>query len=84
MASQDLKTNDDTLAIESDALRANLLETATDEAIDASIEAGEEKPLVAGHLREALNEVRPTTLEWLTSLSYLAITTAAWRRVDGA
>ena len=45
----------------------NLVETATDEAIEASIEASAELPLVAGHLRSALKEVRATTLEWLTT-----------------
>ena len=46
---------------------ANLVEMATDEAIEASIEAGEERPLVAGHLRDALKETKATTLEWLTT-----------------
>ena len=45
----------------------NLVETASDEAIEASIETGEEVPIHGDHLRSALKEVRPTTLEWLTT-----------------
>ena len=45
----------------------NLVDTAADEAIDASLKAGEEKPLSAEHLKTALAQVRPTTLEWLTT-----------------
>ena len=38
-----------------------------DFAIEASLDAGVEQPITFEHLREALDEVRPTTLEWLTS-----------------
>lgn len=44
----------------------NLVETAVDEAIDHSIESGEEVPLNQTFVKEALKEVNPTTLEWLT------------------
>lgn len=45
----------------------NLVDTAADEAIDASLGAGEEVPLSAEHLKAALAQVKPTTLEWLTT-----------------
>lgn len=45
----------------------NLVETAVDEAIEASMAEGREQPLTAAHLRSALAETRATTLEWLTS-----------------
>ena len=45
----------------------NLVETAIDEAIEASIEQGRESPLTMQHLRAALKETRSTTLEWLTT-----------------
>lgn len=45
----------------------HLVDTAADEAIDASLEAGEERPLSTEHLKAALAQVRPTTLEWLTT-----------------
>jgi transitional endoplasmic reticulum ATPase len=45
----------------------NLVESAADLAIEASIESGEEVPIGKEHLREALRDVRPTTLEWLTT-----------------
>jgi len=45
----------------------NLVETAADEAIEASIEAGREVEIDDRHLRRALTEVRPTTTEWLTT-----------------
>lgn len=45
----------------------NLVETAADEAIEESIESGIEVPLTTEHLRLALREVKPTTLEWLTT-----------------
>ena len=45
----------------------NLVETAVDLAIEASLESGEEVPLSQALLVEALDEVRPTTLEWLTT-----------------
>jgi transitional endoplasmic reticulum ATPase len=44
-----------------------LVETAVDFAIEVSLEHGREQPITFAHLREALDEVRPTTLEWLTS-----------------
>lgn len=44
-----------------------LVETAVDFAIEASLDAGSEQPVTQAHLREALEEVRPTTLEWLTT-----------------
>ena len=45
----------------------NLVETAVDEAIEQSISAGHEQPVSMQHLRDALAQTRPTTLEWLTS-----------------
>ncbi len=45
----------------------NIVETAADEAIDASIEADEERRISDVELRTALSEVRPTTKEWLTT-----------------
>jgi len=41
--------------------------TAADLAIDATLEAGEDVPINQGHLIEALEDVRPTTVEWLTT-----------------
>lgn len=46
---------------------AEIVETATDEAIDASIERGEEVPLDDSALKSALKQIRPTTLEWLST-----------------
>ena len=46
---------------------SHLVETASDLAIEASLDAGEEVPIGAAQLREALAEVRPTTVEWLTT-----------------
>lgn len=45
----------------------NLVETAVDEAIEESLEAEREVPLTKSHLMRALKEVKPTTLEWLTT-----------------
>lgn len=45
----------------------NLVETAVDLAIEATITTGRETALQQGHLLEALAEVKPTTLEWLTT-----------------
>jgi AAA+ superfamily predicted ATPase len=45
----------------------NLVETAADEAIEASIEEEREVAIDDRHLRRALAEVRPTTSEWLTT-----------------
>jgi AAA+ superfamily predicted ATPase len=44
-----------------------LVETAADLAIEASIEADQEVPISQAHLIEALSEVRATTTEWLTT-----------------
>ena len=44
-----------------------LIETAVDEAIEASIDAGREIDLTMEHLRHALRDRSPTTLEWLTT-----------------
>jgi SpoVK/Ycf46/Vps4 family AAA+-type ATPase len=44
-----------------------VVETAADLAIEASIEADAEVPICQAHLVEALSEVRPTTTEWLTT-----------------
>jgi transitional endoplasmic reticulum ATPase len=46
---------------------AHVVDTAADLAIEASISAEREVPIVMGHLREALAEVRPTTSEWLST-----------------
>jgi ATP-dependent 26S proteasome regulatory subunit len=46
---------------------ANLVESAVDEAIDESLERGEEVSLTAGHLTTAQRDLRPTTHEWLTT-----------------
>ena len=45
----------------------NLIETASEHAIDDSIDRGEEVPINKHHLEAALKEVKPTTLEWLTT-----------------
>ncbi len=45
----------------------NLVETAVDEAIEASLQDGREQPLTMDHLRAALAQTKATTLEWLTS-----------------
>jgi AAA+ superfamily predicted ATPase len=45
----------------------HLVESAIDEAIDASLDAGREVPLTMEHLKAALDDLRPTTLEWLTT-----------------
>lgn len=45
----------------------NLVDTAADFAIEESIEAGGEVAINAEHLKEALEEVKPTTAEWLTT-----------------
>ncbi len=45
----------------------HLVETATDEAIDEALTAGSDVPLRAAHLQKALKDVKPTTLEWLTT-----------------
>lgn len=45
----------------------HLVETAIDEAIEASLQSGGEVPLQQAHLDRALQDVKPTTLEWLTT-----------------
>lgn len=45
----------------------HLVETAADLAIAASIAQGSEVPIDGGHLSAARSEVKPTTLEWLTT-----------------
>ena len=44
-----------------------LVETASDGAIEESLEHDAEVPISQKHLKEALDEVRATTLEWLTT-----------------
>ncbi len=46
---------------------ANLVEMAADEAIDETIDSGQEIGIAFDHFKEALAESRPTTLEWLTT-----------------
>ena len=45
----------------------NLVNTAVDLAIEESLESGTEHPVNRDHFAEAQREVRPTTLEWLTT-----------------
>jgi transitional endoplasmic reticulum ATPase len=45
----------------------NLVESAVDEAIEASISGGREMPVTMEHLRIALKAVKSTTTEWLTT-----------------
>lgn len=45
----------------------HLVDTAVDLAIEQALADGRERPVGAAHLAEALREVRPTTLEWLTT-----------------
>ena len=45
----------------------HLVETAADFAIAESIDAGEEVPISRAHLAKALTQVKPTTVEWLSS-----------------
>ena len=44
-----------------------LVNTACDLAIEESLTGGAEAPLRQEHFRDALDELRPTTLEWLTT-----------------
>lgn len=44
-----------------------LVETAADEAIEESISGAVEQPICDRHFKQALKEVRATTLEWLTT-----------------
>jgi SpoVK/Ycf46/Vps4 family AAA+-type ATPase len=45
----------------------NLVNTAVDLAIEESLASGTEHPVSPEHFAEAQREVRPTTLEWLTT-----------------
>src|SRR4029079_6088211 len=45
----------------------NLVDTAADRAIAASLERNAEVPIDHSHLVEALTEIKPTTIEWLTT-----------------
>jgi SpoVK/Ycf46/Vps4 family AAA+-type ATPase len=45
----------------------NLVESASDEAIEESLNKSGEVPISAQHLNAALAEVKATTLEWLTT-----------------
>ncbi len=45
----------------------NLVETAVEEAITRSISEEKEMPITNAYLRTALAEVKPTTLEWLST-----------------
>ncbi len=45
----------------------NLVDTATDFAIEESIDAGDEVPITMAHFTESLEEVKATTAEWLTT-----------------
>jgi AAA+ superfamily predicted ATPase len=45
----------------------NLVDTAADRAIAASLEQGTEVPIDQAHLTGALAEIKPTTVEWLTT-----------------
>lgn len=45
----------------------NLVETAVDLAIEETLDKGTEFPVSQAHLLDALMEVKPTTIEWLTT-----------------
>lgn len=45
----------------------NIVNTAVDLAIEEALSSGTESPVSQAHLIEALGEVRPTTLEWLST-----------------
>ncbi|MFC1742665.1 ATP-binding protein [Candidatus Riflebacteria bacterium] len=45
----------------------NLVDTASDMAIEASLDSGKEEALQNSFLFEALRQVKPTTTEWLTT-----------------
>ena len=45
----------------------NLVNTAVDLAIEDALASGTEHPVNQAHIEEARREVRPTTLEWLTT-----------------
>ena len=44
-----------------------MLAAAADEAIEESIASGQESAIGMPHLQRALQQIKPTTLEWLTS-----------------
>jgi len=44
-----------------------LVETASDLAIEESLQKGEESPITGAMMKAAVGEVKPTTLEWLTT-----------------
>jgi len=46
---------------------SQIVETASDEAIQASLAEGRDVPIRQPHLRAALDEVKPTTLDWLST-----------------
>ncbi len=46
---------------------ANVVETASDAAIERSLSQGAEAPITSADLKAALKEVKPTALEWLTT-----------------
>ncbi|MBN1206388.1 MAG: AAA family ATPase [Myxococcaceae bacterium] len=45
----------------------NVVDTASDAAIERSLAQGAESPITAADLKQALQEVKPTALEWLTT-----------------
>ena len=45
----------------------NVVDTASDAAIERSLARGSESPISAADLKQALQEVKPTALEWLTT-----------------
>ena len=46
---------------------SDLINTAVDEAVEASIDQGQEVPVNWAHVKAALQQSKPTTLEWLTT-----------------
>jgi len=46
---------------------SQIVETASDEAIQASLAEGRDVPIRQAHLKAALAEVKPTTLDWLST-----------------
>jgi SpoVK/Ycf46/Vps4 family AAA+-type ATPase len=46
---------------------ANVVESSADAAIERSLESGREQAIDGDDLARALQEVKPTTLEWLTT-----------------
>ena len=45
----------------------NLVNTAVDIAIEETLDSGTEQPVAMRHFTDAIGEVRPTTVEWLTT-----------------